>query len=150
MGQTLDTPRRRPPTLIAGATAPERAAGGAHRFASLLLVVALTTLVAAVLLTVWTRPGPDTLSTDARAAVRAECGDRVAAGLSPDMATCTSWATELRLDALRAAQPASPAMLVLAVATGLLAGMVVLLATGPTIADRSAPLGERAYRGSVG
>jgi hypothetical protein len=114
------------------------------------LAVALSTLIGAVILAVWTRPGPDLLPADVRAAVRAECADRVAFGLSPDMATCTSWATEVRLDALRAEQPLRPAMLVLAVATGLLAGMVVHLGSGHPPDPPRARVSDPAYRGSPG
>lgn len=150
MGQTLGTDHRPREAFRVDARSLEGPASRARRLAPIMLAVALSTLIGAVILAVWARPGPDLLPADVRAAVRAECGDRVAFGLSPDMATCTSWATELRLDALRADHPVSPAMLVLAVATGLLAGMVVHLGSGhPTDRPRgrvSAP----AYRGSPG
>jgi hypothetical protein len=149
MGQTIGTDHHRR-GAPAHSLASESARSGARRLASIALVVLLTTLIGAVILTVWTQPGPDVLSADARAGVRAECAGRVASGLSPDMTSCTSWATEIRVDAQRALRPASPAILALAAATGLLAGMVVDLASRPTADGRRARRRRPAYRGSTG
>lgn len=150
MGETLGTDRRRREAFTVDALAPDGAVPNPRRLATIVLVVALSTLIGAVVLAVWMRPGPDVLSPEARAAVHAECADRVAFGLSPNLPTCTSWATEIRLDAQRAQHPVSPAMLVLAVATGLLAGMVVHLGSGRPAEAPRARVSDSAYRGSTG
>ena len=92
------------------------------------LAAALVTL-GLVLLAAWAAPGPDVITPAERSAIRMECGDRIANGLSPDMSTCVSWAAEARLDARRAADPINPLPLVIALAAGALAGSVVHLAT---------------------
>jgi hypothetical protein len=149
MGQMLGTDRRARETFRGDPRAPEGARSSVRRLAPIVVAVALSTFIGVVILAVWTRPGPDVLSADVRAAVRAECADRVAFGLSPDMATCTSWATESRLEASRAQQSIDPAMLVLAVATGLLAGMVVHLGSGQPPDAPRARVADPAYRGSA-
>ncbi|MET1232529.1 MAG: hypothetical protein ABWY52_06740 [Candidatus Limnocylindrales bacterium] len=150
MGQTLGTDHRRREALTVDALAPEGAVMHARRLTTIVFAVALTTLIGAVVLAVWTRPGPDVLSAEARAAAHAECADRVAFGLSSDLPTCMSWATELRLDEQRKRHPVSPAMLVLAVATGLLAGMVVHLGSGRSAEASRARKSDPAYRGWTG
>ena len=146
----LGTHRHPRDAFDAGALAPDGAASNAQRLAPILVAFAVSTLVAAVILAVWTRPGPYVLSADSGAAIRAECADRVAFGLSPDMPTCTSWAAEIRSDAQLAQDPASPLVLVLAIATGLLTGMGVHLVSARAVGRPRSLGADSAVRSSAG
>jgi hypothetical protein len=109
------------------------------------LVAAIMTVTLAVV-GVWSVAGADELSATSMTAIRAECGERVASGLSPDKSTCLSWATESLLDRESTRAPA-PAMVVLVIAIALLTGLVADALAGTPWGDRNprrpGPFGSR-------
>ena len=98
-----------------------------------LTVAAMT--VALVIAGAWADPDASAAS-PASQAIRAECADRVAGGLDTTMSTCLSRASEIQAGSRAQGGWLIPTLLVLASATGLLAGLVVYVSVSLLEGDR--------------
>ena len=105
-----------------------------------LLAVAATT-VALVIAGAWADPAYPGAPPSQR--IRAECADRVAGGLDTTMSTCLGRASEVQAGTRAQGGWVRPMMVVLAFATGLLAGLVVYVSVSLFDGDRptSRPIG---------